>query len=184
MPEVISSFSLGNAANSARGNGVRSRIAQMISKSFSALAAASVEANGSLNTVMSTRSLSGDQSATFGGEIEVVVGNCTAQPRHGEVHPVGGDGAETAASGWAMVARNARARKRRRRLNTASRSGRMQVRGGDVLGAPGRTRAAHVMLFRPVGMERRDDELMPELADFADQSGLAIVALCRRRRGR
>ena len=65
MPEVISSFSLGNAANSARGNGVRSRIAQMISKSFSALAAASAEANGSLNTVTSTRSLSGDQSATL-----------------------------------------------------------------------------------------------------------------------
>ena len=36
MPEVISSFSFGSAANSARGNGVRSRIAQMISKSFSA----------------------------------------------------------------------------------------------------------------------------------------------------
>ncbi len=63
MPEVIRSFSLGNAANSARGNGVRSRIAQMISKSFSALAAASGEANGSLNTVISTRSLTFDQSA-------------------------------------------------------------------------------------------------------------------------
>ena len=49
-----------------------------------------------------------------------------------------------------------------------------------MLGAPGRARAAHIMLFRPVGMERRDDELMPELADFADQSGLAIVALRRR----
>ncbi len=43
MPEVISSFSLGKAANSARGNGVRSRIAQMISKSFSAAAAASCD---------------------------------------------------------------------------------------------------------------------------------------------
>jgi hypothetical protein len=40
------------------------------------------------------------------------------------------------------------------------------------------------MLFRPVGMERRDDELMPELADFAHQSELASLALCRRRRGR
>ena len=56
----------------------------------------------------------------------------------------------------------------------------MQVRGGDVLGAPGRTRTAHIMLFRPVGMERRDDELVPEGADFADQSGLAIVAVGRR----
>ena len=33
MPEVIRSFSFGSAANMARGNGVRSRIAQMISKS-------------------------------------------------------------------------------------------------------------------------------------------------------
>ena len=53
-----------------------------------------------------------------------------------------------------------------------------------MLGAPCGPWAAHIMLFRPVGMERGDDELMPELADFADQSGLASVAVCRRRRGR
>ena len=41
MPEVIISFSFGSAANIVRGNGVRSRMAQMISKSFRALAAAS-----------------------------------------------------------------------------------------------------------------------------------------------
>jgi hypothetical protein len=35
------------------------------------------------------------------------------------------------------------------------------------------------MLFRPVGMERRDDELMPELTDFANQPRLAIMALGR-----
>ncbi len=46
-----------------------------------------------------------------------------------------------------------------------------------MLGAPGRARTAHIMLFRPVGMERRDDELMPEIADFADQPGFALVAL-------
>jgi hypothetical protein len=40
------------------------------------------------------------------------------------------------------------------------------------------------MLFRPIGMERRDDELPPELADFANQAGLAIMALGRRVRGR
>jgi hypothetical protein len=40
------------------------------------------------------------------------------------------------------------------------------------------------MLFRPVGMEGSYDELMPELADFADQSGLASVTLCRRGCGR
>jgi hypothetical protein len=33
-------------------------------------------------------------------------------------------------------------------------------------------------------MERRDNELMPELADFANQSGLASLALCHRGRGR
>ena len=53
----------------------------------------------------------------------------------------------------------------------------MQVRGRDVLGAPGRSWAAHIMLFRPVGIECRDNELMPELADFADQPGFAVVVL-------
>jgi hypothetical protein len=33
------------------------------------------------------------------------------------------------------------------------------------------------MLFRPIGMERRHDELVPELTDFGDQSGLNVVAL-------
>src|SRR5258707_9094402 len=91
--------------------------------------------------------------------------------------------AGSAASGRAMVARNAGACKRRS-AKYGVRSGRMQVRGGHVLGAPGRAWTAHIMLFRPVGMERRDDELMPELANFADQSGLASLALRRRGRGR
>ena len=52
-----------------------------------------------------------------------------------------------------------------------------------MLGAPGWTRTAHVMLFGPVGMERRDDELLPEGADFADQSDLVIVAAGGRRCG-
>ena len=64
MPEVIRSFRLGSAANMVRGNGVRSRIAQMISKSLSAPAAVSGVAKGSLNTVTSTRSETLDQSAT------------------------------------------------------------------------------------------------------------------------
>ena len=64
MPEVIRSFRLGRPANMVRGNGVRSRIAQMISKSFRAWAAASAVANGWLNTVTSTRSWTLDQSAT------------------------------------------------------------------------------------------------------------------------
>ena len=65
MPEVINSFRFGRAANIVRGNGVRSRMAQMISKSLSALAAASEVLNGSLKTVTSTRSESLDQSATL-----------------------------------------------------------------------------------------------------------------------
>jgi hypothetical protein len=35
------------------------------------------------------------------------------------------------------------------------------------------------MLFRPVRMERGYDELVPELADFVDQSGLAGLVLGR-----
>jgi hypothetical protein len=77
-----------------------------------------------------------------------------------------------------MVARNAGARKRLS-AKYGGKSGRVQVRRGNVLGAPGRARASHIMLFRPVGMERGDDELMPEFADFADQSGPASLALCR-----
>ena len=65
MPEVIRSFSLGSWSNIARGNGVRSRIARMISKSFSALTALSCEANGWLKTVTSTRSSILDQSASL-----------------------------------------------------------------------------------------------------------------------
>ena len=85
MPEVISSFSFGRAANSGRGNGVRSRIAQMISKSFSALAAASGEANGWLNDGDVDAILDFDQSAICQRQIQIVVENCTAQPRHGKI---------------------------------------------------------------------------------------------------
>ena len=63
MPDVIRSFRFGSAANSVRGNAVRSRMASTISKSFSAAAASPSEANGFSNTVRSTRSLTLDQSA-------------------------------------------------------------------------------------------------------------------------
>ncbi len=75
-----------------------------------------------------------------------------------------------------MVARNAGARKRPH-PDYVVKSGRMQMRRGYMLGAPGRARAAHVMLFRPIGMERGNDELPPELANFADQSGLGGTAV-------
>ena len=77
-----------------------------------------------------------------------------------------------------MVARSAGARKRLS-VRPPKESGRMQMGGVDVLGAPCGPGAAHIMLFRPVGMERGDDELTPELADFGDQSVPAIPALRR-----
>ena len=63
IPDVTRSFRFGSRSNSERGNAVRSRMARMISKSFSAAAAGFSEANGFSNTVRSTRSLIFDQSA-------------------------------------------------------------------------------------------------------------------------
>ena len=59
----------------------------------------------------------------------------------------------------------------------------MQVRGVDVLGAPRGTWTPHVMLFRPVRMECRDDELVPKVTDFVEQPRLVILLL-RSLRGR
>ena len=59
----------------------------------------------------------------------------------------------------------------------------MQVPGIDVLGAPGGAWATHVMLFRPIGMKRRDDKLAPKIPDLDDQSMLAIIALRSRGSG-
>ena len=85
MPEVIMSFSLGRPANIVRGNGVRSRIAQMISKSFRALggrfrAGKRLVEHGDVDPVLDLGPV-GDRKR----HIEIVVENCTAQPRHGEV---------------------------------------------------------------------------------------------------
>ena len=63
MPEVSSSLRSGNCSSVGLRNGVRSRIMQMIEKSFSAATAASRLANGSLNTFTSTSGI--DQSASF-----------------------------------------------------------------------------------------------------------------------
>lgn len=64
MPDVSRSFSFGRLSNRLLGNAVRSRIAQTISKSASALAAACSETKGWLNTVTSMRSDRLCQSAT------------------------------------------------------------------------------------------------------------------------
>ena len=63
MPEVSSSFSFGSASTVSRRNGVRSRIAQTMSKSFSALMTLDASPRCSLKTVMSALPLSADQSA-------------------------------------------------------------------------------------------------------------------------
>jgi hypothetical protein len=70
MPDVSSSFSFGKLSNRLFGKAVRSRIAQMISKSASALAAACSEAKGWLNTVTSRRSDSFCQSATSSARLK------------------------------------------------------------------------------------------------------------------
>src|SRR6188472_506447 len=87
--------------------------------------------------------------------------------------------------GNAMVARNRCARKRLRpemRLRPDSGRGHKSVwyqppvLGARLLGATGRARAAHVMQFRPVGVEGPDEELAPEVADFSQNAGLSVPA--------
>ncbi len=63
IPVVTRRRSCGSASISWRGNGVRSRMAQMISKPASAPATASGPPKGSLNTLMSRSPATFDQSA-------------------------------------------------------------------------------------------------------------------------
>jgi hypothetical protein len=48
-----------------------------------------------------------------------------------------------------------------------------------LLGAAGRTRAAHVMQFRPVGIKSPGEELAPEGADFGEGTWPADACACR-----
>src|SRR5260370_25703722 len=59
----------------------------------------------------------------------------------------------------------------------------MRVRGRHVLGAPGRTRAAHIMQFRPVGMECPGEELAPKAPEFRDRVGPSVAAASRGGKG-
>jgi hypothetical protein len=45
-----------------------------------------------------------------------------------------------------------------------------------VLGAPGRARAAHIVQFRPVGVERPGEEMLPKRLEFSERPGLSAVA--------
>src|SRR5215218_9220810 len=49
------------------------------------------------------------------------------------------------------------------------------VRAGEVLGAAGRARAAHIVQFRTVGVERLGHELAPEAAEFGERPGKAVA---------
>lgn len=49
------------------------------------------------------------------------------------------------------------------------------------LGAAGRAGAAHIMQFRPVGVEGPGEELAPEVADFGDSACMPGAVACRGR---
>ena len=63
-----------------------------------------------------------------------------------------------------------------RRGGRAIRSNVGVTMGCAVLGSPCRAGTAHVMLFRPIGIERRNNEVTPERPDLAEE---AIVVFCR-----
>ena len=83
-----------------------------------------------------------------------------------------------------MVARNGKTRKRFAALKMQG-SEAEGAAGSDVaglqperrpwaiFGVPGRSRAAHVMQFRPVGIERLGEELAPEGFESAPRAGMA-----------
>ena len=58
------------------------------------------------------------------------------------------------------------------------------VRAGDLLGAPGGARAAHIMQFRPVGVKRPCEEMLPESLEFSERRGLSVAAGCLGGKGR
>ena len=73
-----------------------------------------------------------------------------------------------------MVARNRRARKRTWKRGYLKIPG-SSVRAGEVLGAPGRAGAAHIVQFRAVGIEGLGHELAPESAEFSERLGQAVA---------
>ena len=57
-------------------------------------------------------------------------------------------------------------------------------RPGHVLGAPSGTRAAHIMQFRAVGVERPGEEMLPESPEFSERPGVSVAAVRRGGKGR
>src|SRR5271168_1140039 len=56
--------------------------------------------------------------------------------------------------------------------------------GGGLLGAAGRARSAHVMQFRPVGVESSGEERAEEGPDSGEGMGVSVAAVCRGGEGR
>ena len=82
-----------------------------------------------------------------------------------------------------MVARNPGLRKRPRCAISYVGSDPVSLVGRThVLGAPGGTGAAHIMQFRPVGIEGPGDELVPESTDSGQGVG-AVAPACRGGKG-
>ena len=67
-----------------------------------------------------------------------------------------------------MVARNRRTRKRPARAPQFKNEGSV-ARRRHVLGAPGRSGPAHIVQFRPVGIERPCEERAPESQQFGER---------------
>src|SRR3954451_1206938 len=83
-----------------------------------------------------------------------------------------------AVGGVAMVARNQERRKRtKRRAGLYNRKS--SVLTAEMLGAPGRARAAHIVQCRAVGVERLGDELAPEGAEFCQRFCQSVAAVRR-----
>jgi hypothetical protein len=92
-----------------------------------------------------------------------------------------------------MVARNRLARKRPRPQKSAcgpkqaqapQKAAFGQLPGeissmAQVLGAPGRAWAAHIVQFRPVRIEGSGEEMLPKSLEFGERPGLSVVADCR-----
>ena len=184
MPEVISSFSLGRAANSVRGKrralAHRADDLKILERAGGGL--------GRGERLVEDRDV--DTVRDLGpvcdrhGQVEIVVENCTAQPRHWE----GPFMARVTAGMGRQRERHGRAQSRTRasglialfsaKCTDQERCGRLRM-----LGAPGRSRSAHIMQFGPVGVERLGDELTPEGAEFGEGPCETVAAVRRGGKG-
>src|SRR6185436_3278869 len=110
---------------------------------------------------------------------EIVVEDCTAQPRHGESPLVARMTAGKRPSGrspWLRAIREGASRTKRR-AGSNIRKGSVLL--AEMLGAPGGSGAAHIVQFRAVGIERLGDELAPEGAELCEGFFQSVAAVRR-----